>query len=238
MANSPQIFTDVFHFAGGVIPATGSGNASPFVYKDTSASGTPIHAIASGVGWQMYFDNTNEVQNVCLYQDDILPYDLDLLVAVRFWCKLKAAQNAAETITIGVGTARNDAPASIADHALFQCAGDGTIDCMTDDQVHDTSDTTGALSLSASYWKRLEIRFREGLYNAIPPTAPSGGLSDVHFYADDANNVLKRICKGTRFDLSSSTANVQLIAQIQKTAATSVGGIYIRRIEVDHMITA
>jgi len=218
----------VFH--GAVqIPAVGSENGNPLVYKDTSAAGSPTTAIQTGGFYRLKFASTNEVENLCLYGGDVLTLALAKLRRATFWVKAATALGAAERVVFGVGSARNDDPDAVATNAFFSCAADSNVDVCTDDGTNDTSAAGDGLTLSTS-WQKFMIDFVEGIY-VNPPAGHQGGLYDVHFYVENANGVMRRVAKSTRFDMSNaSTGSVQPIVQAQKTAATSVGGIDVKRI--------
>lgn len=215
---------DIFDTAGDVAwdfvgPNTFSATAadnSTFRIADTSAAGAPTYVLAntgSGVGeLAVTLEATNEVQNVCVYQNDLLQFDIDDLV--RFECRVKmgqAAVNAATTLSFGLISARNDAHTSATALAAFSIVG-GTsttvVYAETDDNVTDTAPVSTGKTLINAY-KTFAIDF-------------SGGKSDVKFYVDG-----QRVCESTLFTMAGYTAGLQVYLQLQKTAATAVDAVTI-----------
>lgn len=181
---------------------------------DTSASGTPTYAAVSGRGMKLTLVSTSEVENVCMYQNDVLPYTLGELVDVEFIAKV-AAIDANATVVFGVGSARNDTPDSVSYNAWFRMEG-GTsttaVVCETDDNVTDRDDQATGQTLAAT-WKKFLIDF-------------SQGLSKVGFYIDGA------LVKTLDMSGAAATQGVQLMIQLQKTSSASVASITIGRVSV------
>jgi len=207
----------------GSFGATVSEN-DPWLIDDTSSAGTPTYT-RGGINGEatLAHDNTNEVQNVCLHMGDDLNFDIDLLVSIEFFIKMgQASVNAATSLAFGLGSARNDDPDSIAEHALFRVIGaDSTTAVVveTDDGTNNNDDVATGKTLINAY-KRCLIDF-------------SGGKSDVKFYIDGA-----RVASGTTFDMSNYSAGLQPIVQLQKTAATSTDSVVIDYVRIVSRRTA
>lgn len=191
----------------------GSNVGHGYTLADTSSAGTPTYADVDGSesGASAFdFDNTNEVQNLCLYQGDQLQFDIDKIV--EFGCLVKTnvtTFNAATSFAIGLTGDRNDAIDSIAQAAIFRVIGASqAIYVETDDGTHDNDDVATGATLSTTY-KWLTISF-------------ACGKSDVRFFVNG-----QPVATGTTFDMSSYSGSLQLFAQIQKTAATATDGFTI-----------
>ena len=78
------------HFLGTQVFATTQANNTGWRVTDTSSAGTPTYALVDGSAageLAVDFDSQAEVQNVCIYQGDILQYDIDEInkVATLVW---------------------------------------------------------------------------------------------------------------------------------------------------------
>lgn len=208
------------------LAAAGSGVGHPFVKADTSASGSPTVGGLDGGGLRMLLDNTSEVQNLCVYMGDVLPFDIDELVSVEVIAKTTATLNAATSIAFGLASARNDAIDSITEAALFRCIGDNSVVVETDDGTNNNDDVATGLTLSDT-WKRFAINFTERNTTMEPPSVSLGRKSNIGFYGANDNGSLRRVASGTRFDMSNYTGGLQLFAQIQKTADTNTNNLDI-----------
>ena len=89
-------------------PAAGSGVGSPWVKADTSAAGSPTVAVANGGLMVLTLDNTNEVQNLCLYFGDKLAFDIDDIQQADFWVKVDGTLSSGISAAWGLASARND----------------------------------------------------------------------------------------------------------------------------------
>lgn len=174
---------------------------------DTSSAGTPVYATLDGEhggAIKLGFDNTSEVQNVCLSHGDILSFDVDLLVEFGWRVRMgQAAVNAATSFAVGMASARNDAIDSIAAQLLFRViGGDSTtaIVVESDDTVTDNDDKATGTTLVAAYkWLTVNL----------------SNKSDIRFFVDGIP-----VATSTTFTLAGYTSLVQPYAQLQKTAAT------------------
>lgn len=227
--------TDRLPFLGGSIPDYASPNSGIWVSKITKTAGSPTVSIVSGGLAQLTLDNANEIQNLCLYLKDILPFPLARLLRVRFWAKLSGNLATGVSCCIGVGSARNDVMDSVVDHAWFRIEGNtsNALLCESDDGATDTDDKATGQKLSTTV-KELSIDFVGGLVTKGPPAKSAGGLANLLFSVEDDRGNLQPVCRGTQFDISAALANnVQLIAQLQKTAVTDVATLSIGGFEVD-----
>jgi hypothetical protein len=209
-------FTDDF-FGADTFSTAGQG--SPWAIADTSSSGTPTYATVtpSATGEvALTLEATSEVQNVCLSFGDKLCFDIDNIQ--RFEARLKVSGcTTGTTISWGLGSARNDTPASMTALALFQMVGATSttnVYVESDDNVTDTAPVASGQTLATTY-KRFVIDF-------------AGGKSDVKFYIDGI-----RVAKTTTFTMAGYTGSLQPFFQIQKAANTNVDALTIDYVSVE-----
>ena len=158
---------------------------------------------------------TSENEIVTMYMNDVLPIDLASLKWISFILKV-AGIDSVTTLTVGVGSARNDTEDSVTVNAWFRMEGSASTSNLvveTDDNTTDNNDVATGTSLSSTY-KKCTIDF-------------TNGLKDVRFYVDGA-----RVAAGTTFDMSAVTAgqNVQPIIQLQKASGTGTPSVTIAQI--------
>ena len=188
---------------------------------DTSTLGTPTYLNISGRGAKLTLASTSEAEIVTLYQNDVLPYQLNKIQQVRFVAKV-ASVDAVTTLTFGVGSARNDTDDSVATNAWFRIEGSAStsnVVCETDDGTTDDDDNATGVTLGSTE-KEFIIDF-------------TNGLSDVRFYIDGA-----RVAASNTFTLAaaSSSQNVQLLVQLQKASGTGVPSVTLKLAEVIYNI--
>lgn len=205
-------------FVGGELFTT-AGQGSPWAIADTSSSGTPVYAVVtpSATGEvRLGFDNTVEVQNVCLSFGDKLCFDIDNIQSIEYRVKVVpegANLDSATSVAFGLASARNDAIDSIANHASFRLIGSNSLFVETDDGTTDLDDKATGQSLSTTY-KRFVIDF-------------TGGKSDVKFYVNGI-----RCAASTTFSMAAATGSLQPYVQIQKTADSNVDFVHVDYVEV------
>lgn len=217
---SRNFFHDVYDFFGqGTFTATAADNA-PFRVADTSSAGTPTYVFVDGSATgELAVDlaSTSEIENVCIYQGDILQYDIDNLKEVEFRVKMnQATMDTASQFAFGITGDRNDAIDSIAQAAIFRVIGaDSTTAVVveTDDGTVNNDDVATGKTLINAY-KNFTINF-------------ATGKSDVRFYVDG-----EPVATATTFDMSNYAGSLQIFMQIQKTADTNVDGFTVDRISV------
>lgn len=182
---------------------------------DTSSSGTPTYTVG-GINGEatLAFDNTSEIQNVCLFMSDVLNFDIDTVQRIELRVKQgQATIDSASSIAFGLASARNDAIDSIAAHASFRLIGSNAVVVETDDGTNDNDDVATGQSLTNAY-KRFVIDF-------------TGGTSNVKFYIDG-----NRVASATTFDMSNYTSGLQPYVQLQKTADTNTDSVVIDYIKI------
>ncbi len=206
-------------FGSGTFTGAAADNA-PLLVKDTSAVGAPTYAYAnpSATGeLKVDFDATAEAQNVCVYQNDVLQFDIDKITEVEFRVKMnQAAVAAATSFAFGLASARNDVIDTIAQAALFRVIGATSTTLVvvdTDDGVLDNNQIATGKALDNSYHD-FTISF-------------AAGTDDVRFFIDG-----QPVATATKFDLSNYTGSLQLFLQLQKTADANVNGFTVDRIAI------
>jgi hypothetical protein len=194
-----------------------AGQGTPWAVADTSAAGSPTYATVtpSTTGeLAITMAATNEVENVNLYFNDVLSYNIANLQQFEARVKVSGCTTGT-TICWGLASARNDTPSTITARALFRMTGATSttaITCETDDNVTDSGLITTAGTLATTY-KRFVIDF-------------TGGKTNVKFYVDGV-----RLAPATTFSMTAYTGGLQPYFQIQKAANTNVDSItldYVR----------
>lgn len=194
--------------------------------KDTSSAGSPTYTVVSGEGLKLTLAATSEAENLAAYQNDVLPFDLTSVQSVDIWAKV-AGIDAATVLVMGLASAQNDAPDSVATHAWVKIDGAVSTSLLvaeTDDGTTDTDDKATGHSLAAVF-KKITIDF-------------SNGLSDVRFFIDGAEITSK--ARNT-FSLAAAVAGttfVQPYVQLLKSSGTGVGSVTIRRFRVQYRLNA
>lgn len=201
-------------------PLTASPDSGVWRKADTSAAGAPTLVGTAGlmVG---SLEATSEVQNLCLYHGDQLAYLIDYLLLVEFWIKCSAAFTAADSLSFGMGSGRNDVIDSLTNHASFRLIGSNEVYCETDDAVNDVDDKDTGQTLVAAV-KKFAIDFGSGIQSVSPPGVTKGGKANVKFLMNDPQGSLRRVCENTLFDTSNTALGLQPYVQLQKTAGTTV----------------
>ena len=74
-----------------LFPLTASGVGSAFTIADTSTVGAPTIKGADGGGVALTLAATSEIENICLYMGDVLPFSIADIIRVEFIAKLSAA---------------------------------------------------------------------------------------------------------------------------------------------------
>ena len=95
---------------------------------DTSSSGTPTYTVGGTNGEAtLAFDNTSEIQNVCLFKSDVLNFDIDYVQSIELRVKTVATLDTATSLAFGLCSARNDAIDSLAAHASVRLIGSNSL---------------------------------------------------------------------------------------------------------------
>lgn len=215
------VFTRIDNFDRALTLSTTPEGGTGWTIADTSSSGTPTYLTATSDGGSLVITlaNDTEVENVCLYQNDILLYDLAEIQRV-WWILSVASIGATTVLSAGVGSARNDDEDSVATSAWHKMEGaDSTSNLVveTDDATNNNDDVATGDTLSSTA-KKLEIDF-------------TFGLSDVRFYIDG-----DRVADSTTFDMSdvSSGQNVQPMLQLSKGATSGQPAVTVYQFGIQY----
>ena len=181
---------------------------------------------------QLLLANNNEIESACLYQGNILPFDINDLIRVEFLARSTVALTADDQIVFGVAGTQNADPTLIAQAAMFRMTANDNVVLDTRDGTNTVAAAATGIALGAVY-RRCVIDFTSGGLTQSPPGASVGGLSDVRFFISDNNGSLRRVAAGQRFRLDAFAGNLQLIAQVQKAAAVSVPCLQILGIDIE-----
>lgn len=225
-----ELLCDDFRFNGKISPAlTASVVDGPWAKADTSSAGSPTVASAGGF-MDLTLASTSEVENLCLYFGDVLPYDIDDLVQFDVWLKITATLDAAISAAFGLASARNDDIDTLAHAALFRVIGSNSVVVESDDGVNNNDDVATGLSLSTTL-KRFSINFKDGI-QTVSGGLSTGGKSNVLFYAENDQQLLRPVGRGTRFNMENYSGGLQPYFQLKKTAAAAVATLSIKRVRV------
>lgn len=197
----------------GSLPTSGPA-ANGLIIADTSAAGAPtfryVDGASEGGELEIQHEATSEAQNLCLYNGDSLPFDIDQIVEAAFRFTLKqAALDSTSMFAIGLTGDRNDTIDTIAQAAIARIVGaDSTTAVVveTDDGTNENNDIATGKTIADTNPHLLLISF-------------ATGKKDVRFFLDG-----QPIAQGTTFDMSNYSGALQFFAQIQKTADTNVDG--------------
>ena len=189
---------------------------------DTSAAGAPTYLCITDDGGAaaLTLAADSEAENVCLFQNNVLPFDLRLIQNISFTAKV-AAVDAVTTIVFGLGSARNDTPDSVTVNCWFRMEGSVSTSNLlfeTDDNTTDDDDNATGQTLSSTY-KKCTIDF-------------SNGISDIRPFIDGV--YVGAVGSTTPYSLGAVAAgqNVQLLAQLQKASGTGVPALTISNVEI------
>ena len=225
-----EVLIDDFVFVGHATPPlVASPDSGPWRRAIVGAAPPTVAGAAGGMALSL--TATNEAQNACLYMGDVLNYDIDDLIQADFWVQLTAAFAAANTLSFGLASARNNDPEAIAAAALFKCVGNNNVVISTDDAVIDKCDQATGETLVATM-KRFTIDFGSGVQTLAAPSLSKGGKANVQFLCDNGRGQLRNLARNVLFDMSNYTGGLQPFAQIQKTAGVTTGAATIARIRI------
>jgi hypothetical protein len=210
-------------------PAVGSPDGTPWRSKSLAAHET-IQTANLGL-MQLALTAANEAQNACLYFGDVLSMDITKLVSFEVWAQLTANFAAANTMTLGLASARNDTPESVTALAAFKCVGNNNVVVSAHDGTNSQANIATGFTLDATYLKRFMIDLGTGI-NSVVGGASSGGRVDTRLMMDNGRGNLRRVCPNTRFDLSAYALGVQPFFQVQKTAGVTTGTLSIKRVRI------
>lgn len=216
-------------------PLVASRDGGPWCSIVVDTAGSPT-VLAGNDGMTLTLDATNEAQSAGLYMGNVLPFDIDDIIRAEFIAKASASLGATVQAIFGFASAQNADPDAIAQGAWFKLAGSNSLVVETDDGTTNNDDVSADGETLSTTFKRFAIDFSTGITTQSPPSQSLGGKSNVQFHMGNTNGHLRRVAKNTRFDMSAYAGNLQLIAQIQKTASTATGTLSILEIEVEYKL--
>ncbi len=194
----------------------------------TSTGGASAPACVAGGGMQIALAATNEIEIETMSFGDILVYPATGLQRVEFNVSATGI-GAADTISFGMASARNDAPLSVTSFAGFRVLGSGSlsnvlIDCRDGVNAANTKNGIAAIgqNIGQAALNSIARKFAIDFTN---------GLSDIRFYVDG-----DRVTPGTQFSMGAltSTSYLQPFFQVQKTASTDVPAVTISRVVIQN----
>lgn len=227
-----------YDFMGAHKPPAVASRLGIWCSKITQTGGACTIQTGSSGAMELTLDATNEVQNLCLYFGDVLPFDIDDLIRVSFLAKWSSgALNAAITGAIGMASARNDTLASITAAALFRFAG-GSANSLVLDSRDGTNSQSGIATgeVPGTAWRRLVLDFQSNVKTQSPPSLSLGGKADLGYFISNTNGVLKRAARNTNFSMAAHSTGLQPFVQFQKTAVAAGGTLYIAEVEVEYKL--
>jgi hypothetical protein len=230
-----QTRIDRFNFRGAHAPPATASRQGRWAKADTSAAGAPTVQSGNSGAMELTLAADNEAENICFYMGDVLPYDIDDIVRFSVLAALSASLPAAVSAAFGMTGARNDTIDSIAQHLLFRAIGNNTIVAESDDGTTDKDDIATGETLSTTP-KRFEWDLSEGMLAQSPPSLSLGAKADCRAFISNSNGLKRRVADGTRFRMDAYTGGLQFFAQLQKTAAASVGTLYIYEFEIEYRL--
>ena len=226
----------IYDFRGGDAPRAVASRLGTWCSKITAAAGSPTVKSVSGGTLDLALDATSEVQNLCLYQGDILPFKIQDLIRLEIVASVTASLDASVSAAFGLAAARHDTLDSVTAHSWFRLQGSNALLVETDDGTNDNDDKATGITMGTTL-KRFAIDFT-GVQTRQLPSSPIGNRANIAFFADNSGGDLRRVADTTLFDMSnySATSGLQLFAQIQKTSGTAVGTLSIESFEVEYKV--
>lgn len=210
-------------FFGTAIFATSQANNTGWRVADTSSAGTPTYALVDGASsGELAVDldsGQTEIQNVCIYQGDILQYDIDKIKEVEFRVKMNQSALTATAVqfAFGLTTDRNDDIDTLGEAILFRVVGAGSTTLVvieTEDGGSENNNDVATGQTLINVYKDFLVSFSEG-------------TDDIRFFIDG-----QPVATGTTFDMSNYTGSLQLFMQIQKTSDDGGDGFTIDRVRI------
>jgi hypothetical protein len=235
LQNAVRVWEQFFEYPG-TFPTTAV--TTGLIGKTTAAAGSPTISVVSGGEAQLTLDNTSEVQNLCLYGGDVLPFDIEDLLFFEALYRLSGTPGTGVEFAMGLTSARNDAIDSIAEAALIRNIASLAIVAESDDGTNNNDDKATGINVGTTVATStlVHIDFGSGVFSQDPPTGPVGARANVLFSVGNSRQNLRRVCTNTRFDMSNYAGNLQFFAQLQKTSSTEVLTASIRGVRVGYKI--
>ena len=209
-------------------PEGGTG----WTVADTSSGGAPTYLTLDdeqGGAMKLLLANDTEVENVCMFHNDILT--LSPITLHHVWFVAKTASLGTTTvISLGVGSNRNDDEDTVAESAWFKMEGADSLTAVvveSDDAVTNNDDIATGTTLSI--YKKLLMDFTE----VGSDGTATGAKGNIKFYIDGA-----RVAAGTDFTMAGWTGAAgnffQPMVQISKGSTTGTPSVTISQIGWQH----
>jgi hypothetical protein len=232
LAVSKDVLYLDYKFMGKHRPVTDGASANgPFVKTITGAA--PPTVQSNNGRMELALTATNEVQNACLSWGDELGLSIDKIISVDFWAALTASLPAAVTASFGLASARNDAPTSITNRLLWQCAGDNNVKVLASDGTNTLAATAVGHTLSTTL-RRFTMDFGSGVLTQAPPALSKGGKASIKLAMENSQGLSRAVLPNTLVNLSAYSGGLQPFVQLQKTAGTAVATLSIERILIGY----
>jgi hypothetical protein len=216
MAGNRDFETYFDDFVGAAVTIPTSANiATPWTVTVTGAA--PPTSQRNNDRLVCTLTSASQIQILGNAHGDALGFDIDDVQRVVMRARIGASTFTSGSILVfGLGSARNDAADDVAANAWFRMEGANSTTLVyveTDDSVRDNNDVSTGVTLGTTY-KEFVIDF-------------TGGKQDVKFYIDG-----QRVAASTTFDMSSYSAGLQPIVQLQKAANTNADVFELDYIEI------
>jgi len=189
--------------------------------KDVSSAGAPTYLCATEDGGKavLTLAANSEAEQVTLYQNDVLIYDLAQLQKI-WWIAKVAGIDSVTQLALGVANAQNATLDTVGVNAWFRMEGSVSTTAIvieTDDGTTDDDDNATGKTLAAVY-KKFELDF-------------TGGLRDIRFYIDG-----EPVGTTGPYTLGGVTAgqNVQPFVQLQKASGTGTPSVELAQFGVTY----
>jgi hypothetical protein len=214
-------------FAGADAPPLASAEAGgPFVYKLTKTAGSPSALPVTGIthSLRLLLDSTSEEQVVTVDQNDILQFRANDLLSVAFRAKASAIA-ANQGLVLGLSSAENDTPGSVAKYVWFRLNASTSILAETNDGTTAITGTSTGQVLSADVFTEFVIDFSEGL-NDVRFSCSSSGSSSGN---------LMRVANKTLFACPGLSGQfLQPMLQLQKASGTGTPHLDVDYVEIEY----
>lgn len=217
MSSAPVWFYDDFGGAGHLAIPTSVSAGSNWCAKLVKTSGSPsVGAIVNLGAVKIALDATNEIQDAVLYTADQLAYQGTQGLGFETRLQMTTTPTAGTKATAGMQSASSGSgPTGIAAYLRFSLTGNGQLLAESYDGVTQLSVNTGITIATNTEWHILRV--------------DASDVTNVKFYVDG-----NQVCTTTTFPFAATGALAQLqpMAEVYKTAGTSVGALTLDYIQV------
>lgn len=159
-------------------------------------------------------------------------FSVSNLVYAKFRIACSANLDANTLISVGLaGTPVDDADA-IVNGVWAKVLADNTIVIESDDGTTDVDDAITNMSLGLDF-RDIVFNFKDGTFKRdIRLGGNQGGYKAILPSIENANGVLRPVCRSTQFTLAAATVPLQPFVQIVKTSSTNWGHLFVKEIEI------